>query len=723
MGESAAGIFATSLRKIVGQSTANVLGELGLFTAGDLLTYYPRRYVSANNLTDLSRLVVGEHVTVMARVLETTSRTTASRGQRLVSSRITDGASVLDITFFLRGRGHGDYHERRLKPGSVGLFTGTVSQYRDKWQLTHPNYVIFGLDVDDEERAIADATSPIPIYRGSAKLPTWRIEKAIKTLLDPLSEADFPEILPQSAVTEHGLISRFQAFQWVHQPRNDEQWAQAQRRLKMDEAVVLQTALGLRRLEYQSQQATARAPSSNLVDEVVAGLPFALTSGQQQVLSEISADLSGQVPMHRLLQGEVGSGKTVIALLAMTQVLAAGGQCALLAPTEILAHQHYRSIKKLLGDLGEDPVLASGDGQISVRLLTGGMRVAARRQVLADCISGAAQIVVGTHALLSDPVQFADLGLVVVDEQHRFGVRQRDALRGKGTSVPHTLVMTATPIPRTVAMTVFGDLDVSTLRELPVGRAPITTHVVGPAQASWRPRIWSRAAEEISAGGRVYVVCPRIEAGEDSPADLASVEQVAAQLRGEAALAGMGIGELHGRMSAEEKDQVMTSFASGQTPVLVSTTVVEVGVDVSAATMMVVLDAERFGLSQLHQLRGRIGRGTKPGLCLLVSDQAGEGTEALERLTALAQTTDGFELAEKDLELRAEGDVLGAMQSGRTSSLKLLRVTRDATIISTARQIATQVLAADPKLAAHEQLASAIAQFVDEEAEEYLDRS
>jgi ATP-dependent DNA helicase RecG len=443
-------------------------------------------------------------------------------------------------------------------------------------------------------------------------------------------------------------------------------------------------------------------------------------------------DLAAGHPMHRLLQGEVGSGKTVVALRAMLRVVDSGGQAALLAPTEVLAQQHYRSITAMLGDLASAGMLGGAADGTQVVLLTGSLGAAARREALLDAASGSAGIVIGTHALLEDKVRFADLGLVVVDEQHRFGVEQRAALAAKADGAPpHVLVMTATPIPRTVAMTVFGDLETSTLAELPAGRAPIQSTVVALAEnPAWLDRAFARVREEVDRGHQVYVVCPRIgdgtSDGVDSPADvdesrpMASVEEVAPMLA-EGPLHGLRVEMLHGRMAPDRKDEVMRSFAAGRVDVLVSTTVIEVGVDVANATMMVVFDADRFGVSQLHQLRGRVGRGGLPGLCLLVTS-AEAGSPARERLDAVASTTDGFELSRVDLQQRREGDVLGASQSGRRSSLRLLHVLDHEDVIAEAREVASRVLADDPDLRAHPVLAEEVRRLDESEAAAFLEK-
>ncbi|WNB87533.1 ATP-dependent DNA helicase RecG [Cellulomonas sp. ATA003] len=732
---------------MLGPRTGNALAKLGLETSGDLLRHYPRRYSEPGTLTDLSSLAVGEHVTVMAEVRQATVRPMRSRGGSMLQAVVTDGTHRLHLTFFAKGAGALRMHEHKLRAGRVGLFTGVVGEYRGDRQLTHPDYRIIGVDVEDADEALAEASRPIPIYPAAAAIPSWRIATSVRTVLDPLTPADLPDPLPESVRAERGLAGLHEALRLVHEPETDADWRRGRDRLRYEEAFVLQAELARRRARAAAEQATARPRrTGGLLDDFDARLPFTLTAGQREVGDEIAAELAEPRPMQRLLQGEVGSGKTVVALRAMLQVVDAGGQAALLAPTEVLAAQHARTLRALLGPLAEGGFLGGADNGTRVALLTGSQGAAARRASLLDAAGGAAGIVVGTHALLSETVQFADLGLVVVDEQHRFGVEQRDLLRAKGTTTPHLLVMTATPIPRTVAMTVFGDLETSTLTEVPAGRSGVTTHVVPADNAAWTERTWRRAREEVDAGRRVYVVCPRIDAddapvpgggeeagdgvdlvpdddgGAGTPRPLRAVTEVAEELRSRPVLADVAIGVLHGRMAPDEKDRVMADFAAGRVPVLVSTTVIEVGVDVPQATVMVVLDADRFGLSQLHQLRGRVGRGSDPGLCLLVS-HAPPATPAGVRLATLAETTDGFALASVDLELRREGDVLGAAQSGAASSLRLLRVTRDADLILRARGDARALVDQDPTLATWPALVAAIDRQLTGEREEYLERS
>ncbi|WP_062288795.1 ATP-dependent DNA helicase RecG [Demequina phytophila] len=734
------------LATVLGARTAGSLEKLGLATVGDLLRHYARRYGAPGELTPLAQLREGEHVTVMAQVRTATVRQMRSRGGAMLEAVVTDGRDSLQLTFFAKRAGVLRMHEDKLRPGRRGLFTGTVGDYRGRRQLTHPDYVIVGVDAADEDQALTEASRPIPLYPAAAAVPTWRIGRAVRAVLDPLTEADVPDPLPEELRERRGLPTLLEALRLVHVPESEQDHRRGRERLRFEEALVLQTALARRRADHEALAAAPRpARSGGLVEALDARLPYRLTDGQREVGATIAADLARDTPMLRLLQGDVGAGKTVVALRAMLQVVDAGGQAALLAPTEVLAAQHARSLRALLGPLADGGMLTAADAATRVTLLTGSQGSRERRTALAEAASGAAGIVVGTHALLSETVQFADLGLVVVDEQHRFGVEQRDALRERGRQVPHTLVMTATPIPRTVAMTVFGDLETSVLSDRPAGRQETVTHLVPAGNAAWIDRVWARVREEVDRGGRAYVVCPRIDgdteeeaeevpvdaaagddaaAGSDGPArpPLAAVLEVAELLAGHPGLAGVGIGIMHGRLAADEKDAAMARFASGAAPVLVATTVIEVGVDVPEATAMVILDAQHFGISQLHQLRGRVGRGDRASICLLVS-HAEPGSVAHERLSALAATTDGFALAEKDLELRREGDVLGAAQSGGRNSLRLLRVVRDARVIEEAREEAAALVAADPTLATWPALADALTDSLDQDREDFLSRS
>jgi ATP-dependent DNA helicase RecG len=692
-----------------------VVEGLGLRTVGDLLRHFPRKYVKTGELSEVDALHEGEMLVVVGRVGESrrrtyTDRRTNRRAFRVEAVLETDGPP-LSMTFFAKSEHIASWHERRLTAGRRGIFQGKVGRFRDTWQLTNPQMVLMGTPGEDAAQLALETLGDLyPIYPLTANVESWDLQRAISFALSVVD--DLPELLPGGLREREGLLDVRQALEWVHHPEDRGQVTRALQRFRFEEALTTQLVLARRRRALHAQGARPRTGGGGLLAAFDERLPFELTGGQQQVGAEIEADLARPHPMNRLLQGEVGSGKTLVALRAMLRVVDSGGQAALLAPTEVLAQQHHRSLSAMLGDLAGGGMLGGHPEATTLELLTGSMTRAQRTEPLLRLASGEAGLVVGTHALLEDVVQFADLGLVVVDEQHRFGVEQRAALTDKAGTPPHVLVMTATPIPRTVAMTVFGDLETSTLSELPAGRAPIQTTVVPLADAPhWIERVWQRAREEVEKGHQVYVVCPRIsgdvtEQGEgDAPAvegetrpqrPLAAVEEVAAELA-EGPLAGLRVGLLHGGLPAEEKDRTMRAFAAGELDVLVSTTVIEVGVDVANATTMVLLDADRFGVSQLHQLRGRVGRGGLPGLCLLVS-HAEVGSPARERLDAVASTTDGFELSRVDLEQRREGDVLGASQSGFTSSLRDLRVLRDEKTILHAREVSSRILDEDPDL-------------------------
>ncbi|WP_405744940.1 ATP-dependent DNA helicase RecG [Streptomyces sp. NBC_01525] len=732
------------LKKTLGGTTAKVLADhLGLHTVGDLLHHYPRRYAERGELTRLADLPLDEHVTVVAQVSDArVLRFNGGRGQRLEVT-LTDGSGRLQLVFF--GKGIHKPH-KDLVPGRRAMFAGKVSVFNRKLQLTHPEYAL--LDQESGSEAVdAFAGALMPIYPACQQMASWKLAKAVDAVLPRAHEAVDP--LPEALRAGRALVELPEALEKIHRPHTKADIADARARLKWDEAFVLQVALARRRFAETQLPAVPRPlTEGGILDAFDAALPFTLTEGQRKVSDEIFADLATDHPMHRLLQGEVGSGKTMVALRAMLTVVDGGGQAAMLAPTEVLAQQHHRSLREMMGELAEGGMLGGAEHGTKVVLLTGSMGVAARRQALLDLVTGEAGIVIGTHALIEDKVQFHDLGLVVVDEQHRFGVEQRDALRGKGHSqgekrTPHLLVMTATPIPRTVAMTVFGDLETSVLDQLPAGRSPIATHVV-PAKDKphFLARAWERVREEVAAGHQGYVVCPRIGDEEDAPGTAKggkggaeaepspedteekrpplAVLDVVRQLTA-GPLAGLRVAALHGRMAPEDKDAVMRRFAAGELDVLVATTVIEVGVNVPNATAMVIMDADRFGVSQLHQLRGRVGRGAAPGLCLLVSEMP-EASPARARLAAVAATLDGFELSRIDLEQRREGDVLGRAQSGVRSSLRMLAVIEDEEVIAAAREEATAVVAADPSLDTYPELRTALAALLDDEREEYLDK-
>ncbi|MCW2897983.1 MAG: recG [Streptosporangiaceae bacterium] len=723
------------LRKVLGDRAAKVMAEgLGLHTVGDLLCHYPRRYAERGELTDLAGLEEGEHVTVMAEVSKVQGRTIAKRPGYLLEVTVTDGRGELVLTFF--GKKGSFKPERELPPGTRALFAGKVSFYRSgkgvKRQLTHPDYrPVATAAVSAAAREFADEL--IPVYPATKGLESWKIADCVKMILDTIEIDADP--MPAETLRRHDFIGLREAYEGIHRPKDPAELSRARKRLKWDEAFVLQVALAQRRMAADALPAKARPrATAGLLQDFDGRLPFTLTEGQREVGEEIAADLAERHPMHRLLQGDVGSGKTMCALRAMLQVVDAGGQAALLAPTEVLAQQHYRSITGMLGPLAQKGQLGGADNATRVALLTGSQGAKARRAALLDAASGAAGIVVGTHALLQEHVQFADLGLVVVDEQHRFGVQQRDALREKvAGGRPHVLVMTATPIPRTVAMTVFGDLDTSVLTQLPAGRAEISTHVVPPEKPGFYHRAWERIREEAAHGRQTYIVCPRIGEQEGDEGDVApkadegerrpplAVLDLLPRLEDEH-LRGLRIGVLHGKLHPDDKDAIMRRFVAGELDVLVATTVIEVGVDVPNATVMMIMDADRFGVSQLHQLRGRVGRGTLPGLCLLVTETP-QGTKVRERLTAVASTTDGFELSRLDLEQRREGDVLGVAQAGRASSLRLLTLLRDEDVILQAREEATRLVAADPELAESPVLAAELAALLDDERAEYLEKA
>jgi ATP-dependent DNA helicase RecG len=717
-------VLADPLRLVVGDKAAKRLAAaLDVHTVGDLLGYYPRRYDKRGELTDLTGLRDGDYVTVQAEVAAGSVRRMRNRSGSIFEAVVTDGHGKLSLTFF--GHGAQDWRQRELQPGTRGLFSGQVSSFRGKRQLTHPDYELLGPG-SSGARAAEFAAELIPVYPATSQLTSWRIADSVRIALDVLDVPDDP--LPPAVRARHGLSGYADALRGIHRPVDEADYRRARTRLKWDEAFALQVLLAQRRLAAASYSAIPRPPvPDGLAVAFDAALPFELTIGQQLAGATIAADLASDHPMQRLLQGEVGSGKTVIALRAMLQVIDAAGQAALLAPTEVLAQQHYRSIAAMLGPLGMAGQLGGVEHATRLTLLTGSPGAAARRRALLEAASGEAGIVVGTHALLEDRVQFADLGLVVIDEQHRFGVEQRDALRDKGgEGRPHMLVMTATPIPRTVAMTVFGDLDVSTLTELPLGRSPIGTHVVPVSERpQYLTRTWERIREEVARGRQAYVVCPRIgqddlEDGETEGAPVAVLELAAELFAGP--LAGLRLSVLHGRLPAEEKEKVMLAFADGLVDVLVTTTVVEVGVDVPNATVMVIMDADRFGVSQLHQLRGRVGRGGEPGLCLLVTGVP-EGAPARDRLDAVASIADGFRLSRIDLEQRREGDVLGTAQAGRKSSLKLLQLLRDEDLIGEAREEAVALVDADPALAGAPGLAAAVRALVDAEDTAFLEKA
>ena len=725
--------LSTRLTNIVGDRTAQVLEKsFGITTINELLRHYPRRYVVRGELTDISTLVADDEVTILAEIEAVKLR--RANGKNILEVVVTDGSANLSLTFFNQA-----WREKDLRSGRVGLFAGKVGVFKGRRQLAHPDYQLIP-DGDDVDAAVAEfAGKYLPVYPATGKLPSWKIMQCMKLAIDSLDE--LPDYLPSQITEQFKYPSLKKAFLDIHQPPDLDSAENARQRLTFDEALLLQLLLVQRRAEITKLSTKSRTPNTpKLVAAFEKKLPFKYTAGQIEVNSQIEKDLSNKYPMHRLLQGEVGSGKTVVALRAMLSVVDSSGQAALLAPTEVLAQQHYRTITKILGELAQAGTLQAGEIGTQVELLTGSLSAAEKKEIHAKLATGQTGIVIGTHALISDGVGFDDLGLVVVDEQHRFGVEQRDALRMKAKQPPHLLVMTATPIPRTVAMTVFGDLDISTLKELPSGRVAITTHVIPVLEKPhFLDRAWQRVKEEVAKGHQVYIVAPRIAnpnkkltereiaaallLGEEllDNEEMVAVEELAPQLSS-GALSGLKIAVLHGKQSSETKDQTMAAFAAGQIQVLIATTVIEVGVDVPNASMMVIMDADRFGVSQLHQLRGRVGRGSAPGLCLLVSS-AQEDSPAMQRLNSVAATLDGFELARIDLEQRKEGDVLGRSQSGGKSHLRLLRVLRDESLIDQAREVAVKILKTDPDLSNLPELNSEVEKLKLDEAARFMDKS
>jgi ATP-dependent DNA helicase RecG len=718
----------SKLANVLGEKTAKVFKEIfGYITVEQLLHHYPRRYVMRGELTEISSLQQGEEVTILAQISKVHLHRTGSKN--ILDVTVTDGVSKLHLTFFNQA-----WREKNLVAGKTGLFAGKVGSYKGKLQLSHPDYQLIaeGNDVDAEVANFAGKY--LPVYPASAKLPSWKIAKCIELALNAIGTFNDP--IPSQILSQLGFPNLSSAFFQIHVPDDLMKAEQARLRLAFNEAFLLQILLKKRRAELKRVVTKARLPNSaNLVSKFDERLPFEYTAGQREIIQQINQDLSATIPMHRLIQGEVGSGKTVLALRAMLSVIDAGAQTALLAPTEVLAQQHFRTIHNLFNDF----TLNIGEDSLRIALLTGSLPTNRKRDIRNLIKSGEIDLVIGTHALIGDGVEFADLGLLVIDEQHRFGVEQRDALRLKAKYPPHVLVMTATPIPRTVAMTVFGDLDLSTLKELPKGRAEIETHLVAlDEKPHYLDRAWQRVREEVEKGNQVYIVVARIE---NPKGKLKPTQLLAAALLGEEfldeeplfaiselapkladhELKGLKLAVLHGRLSAEEKEVTMNKFASGEISVLLTTTVIEVGVDVPNATMMVIMDADRFGVSQLHQLRGRVGRGEKGGLCLLVTNAKSE-TAAIARLTSVANTNDGFELARLDLEQRKEGDILGAAQSGGRSQLRLLRVLRDESIITQAAEFAQKILEEDPSLKKYPELLTEIERIEQEQSAQFLEK-
>ncbi|WP_129359824.1 ATP-dependent DNA helicase RecG [Rothia uropygioeca] len=746
-----------SLRSVLHPKTAEAIARhLELETVGQLLEYFPRRYLPRGELTRFADLTLGQDVSIISRILSVSTRRLHTRRGSIAEVTVTDQlapegtqagrvdggfggrldglaasgmvpsdspapGNVMTLSFFNAWTASKD-----LAVGDHVMFSGKVNEFRGQLTLTNPHYAVLtdtgqaGAPGDEPDPSVA----PLPVYPATAKYTTDRIAASVAVVLDTVDLRQCTDPVPEDLRTRHRLMTAPQAYEAIHRPRDEEEPHKALRYFRYREALVLQTVLARRAAVLDAQRTSPYPARPGGVREVFdTNLPFRLTDGQRRVGEEIAADISRESPMNRLLQGDVGSGKTLVALRAMLQVVDAGGQSAMLAPTEVLATQHFRSILDTLGPLAED---------VGVVVLTSSTSAGAKRQALLDIASGAAGIVIGTHALLGDNVSFASLGLVVVDEQHRFGVRQRHSLAGSDGEPVHRLVMTATPIPRSVAMTVFGDLAVSVLDELPAGRQEVSTHVVSLADhPAWEGRLWQRAREEVDAGRQVFVVVPTI--GDDAPTSAAtgrydapdsplqSVEGLNRKLASLPALAGTRLATLHGRMDGAEKAEVMNRMAAGKVDILVATTVIEVGVDIPNASLMIIMDADRLGISTLHQLRGRIGRGGLEGTCLLVTEQNSDGP-SMPRLQAVASTRNGFELSTLDLEQRREGDILGDSQSGHRSALKNLSVLRHAKIIEQARSDARALVERDPDLIEAPDLLRAVREAGDQANTEYLYR-
>ena len=731
------------LTYLVDAKSGRLLDELfGIRTVDDLLRHYPRGYTEGATQRGTGEQAPdeGQHITLVDTITDTESFPMKKDRKRWVHRIILgSGRSKVTATFF-----NANYIKKDLTKDTKVMLSGEVGYYRGAMQLTHPAFLI--LEAPDGKthgtkslKKIADASHAVSseevtsayegrffaIYPASAKMQSWDIFACVRQVLDVLDPVADP--LPAELRDELGLIAEDEALRAIHLSENEHERRLARERLTFDEALGLQWALVARRHGELSESGPPAPPRSDgLAAQLLGRLPFQLTAGQREVLDVLSDGLAATRPMNRLLQGEVGSGKTIVAVLTMLQMVDAGYQCALLAPTEVLAAQHLQSVRDVLGPLAMGGQLGGADNATRVALLTGSMTAAQKKQIRSEVAGGQVGIVIGTHALLQEAMEFHNLGMVVVDEQHRFGVEQRDQLRAKARPgiTPHLLVMTATPIPRTVAITVYGDLETSTLRELPRGRQPITTSVIFVEdKPAWLDRAWQRIIEEVADGRQVYVVAPRIDESDDADKQegarpSATAEDLHARLRSKE-LANLRLGLMHGRLPADEKDAAMAAFRAGEIDVLVCTTVIEVGVDVPNATVMLVMDADRFGISQLHQLRGRIGRGEHPSLCLLAS-WVPPGSAAGRRLRAVAETMDGFALADLDLKERKEGDVLGRNQSGRAITLRLLSLADHGTFIEAARDFCVQAYAEDPS---NPELALTAARFTNTDRIEYLDKA
>ncbi len=692
----------------VGDKKQASLTKVGITNLLDLVTTYPRRWVDRSNEARIADLVPGEQALVLVTVRSVTKRTTRNR-RTMVNVNVGDGSGRMDVVFFNQ-----PWRERQLKEGLQVALYGKADTYRGGLQMSNPIVDLIG-----------DRTGRIvPIYPQSekAQINTWEMAGWIEETLRRCSERGIADPVPVAVRSRLGVVERGDALAGIHLPDDMATKERARYRLAFDELLRVQLLLVLRKRELERQAlGIAHHVDGPLVERFLASLPFPLTDAQARTIAEINADLESTQPMHRLLQGDVGAGKTVVAVAAMLAAVDGGHQGALMAPTEVLAEQHAASVAAMLGGITvPDDDNLFGDRPLNVAVLTNRVTGAARKEVLAGLADGSVDLAIGTHALIQDSVEFASLGVVVVDEQHRFGVEQRAALRDKTVdrAVPDTLVMTATPIPRTAAMTVYGDLDVSVLDELPPGRTPIVTMWAdGPMMETG---VWNDVRAEVDAGRQAYVVCPLI--GESEKLEVASAEETFERLAHDE-LVGLRLGLLHGRLSAADKEATMQQFRDGKLDVLVATTVIEVGVDVPNATVMVILDADRFGIAQLHQLRGRVGRGTHPSTCWLVTQQREEGDDdGKPRIEALVSTTDGFELAEIDLDLRGEGTLMSTAQKGR-SDLKLASLRRDRKLVELARDAAFEVVDADPDLAEHPGLADELDLVFSDRDEAFLAKS
>lgn len=683
------------------RTRADALGQMGISDLADLLTHYPRRYLDRTSQVPIAEIKEGEDATVLATVRRVHSSHPRRGAKPVVQVDLWDGSGYLGVSFFNQ-----PWRAQRLREGMEVAVSAKVTMFRGRLAMSNPALEI----IDGEWKGRV-----VPIYPQSEKagISSMEIGSCVAEALSWVGELEDP--VPEEALREHGFPGRSWAMVQVHRPGSVAAKGEARRRLGFDELLRLQLVLVMRKRAVEREsRGIAHKIGSPLVELFRESLPFPLTRAQERAIGEIEADLAKPVPMHRLLQGDVGAGKTLVALWALLTAVSGGYQGAFMAPTEVLAEQHHMSVTAMLADL---KVTGSGtlwgERHVRVELLTSRTPASERAKLLAGLANGDVDLVIGTHALLTGAVRFANLGVAVIDEQHRFGVDQRAALREKGEGpVPDVLVMTATPIPRTAAMTVYGDLDTTVLDELPPGREPVRTlWARGPLDVE---AAWATVRQEVSKGRQAYVVCPLVEESERVQATSASEELVKLQA---GPLAGLRLGLLHGQLPAREKQEVMGHFRDGSVQVLVATTVIEVGVDVPNATVMVIEDADRFGIAQLHQLRGRVGRGAEPSWCYLLGENP--TADGMERLAALERTNDGFELAETDLELRGEGTILGTRQKG-LNDLKLASLRRHRKYVVLARKVAFDIVDADPTLAQHPGLARELRALVDGEDREYL---